>query len=185
MSALVRWEGRDVDIGEPWEDSWQPVAQGWMSQDQIGKARAMEAAKYGVSGNKRGPDAGGSVARASNLEAAARAGGWRTGKLRARDASGRAVREARPSGTDELRDMMAAKRAKVAGLAAMRERVGAEMAAAMDTGVRMNVALAQALGVEVPDRLRPEDEARDPGDEASSDTSSAAADESDSEGFEA
>ena len=68
MSALVRWEGRDVDIGEPWEDSWQPVAQGWMSQDQIGKARAMEAAKYGVSGNKRGPDAGGGVARASNLD---------------------------------------------------------------------------------------------------------------------
>ena len=53
------------------------------------------------------------------------------------------MREARSSGTDELRDMMAAKRAKVAGLAAMRERVGAEMAAAMDTGVRMNVALAQ------------------------------------------
>ena len=68
------------------------------------------------------------------LEVAAGAGGWCAGKLRARDASGRAVREARSSGTDELRDMMAAKRAKVAGLAAMRERVGAEMAAAMDTG---------------------------------------------------
>ena len=42
-------EGYDVGTGEPWDDSWQPVAQGWMSQDQIAKARAMEAAKYGVS----------------------------------------------------------------------------------------------------------------------------------------
>ena len=64
------------------------------------------------------------LARASNPEAAAGTGGWCAGKLRARDASGRAVREARSSGTDELREMMAAKRAKVADLAAMRERVG-------------------------------------------------------------
>ena len=92
VGAVVRWEGRDVDIGEPWEDSWQPVAQGWMSQDQIDKARAMEAAKYGVSGSKRGHGAGTSAARASGPEETADAGGWRAGKLRARDANGRAVR---------------------------------------------------------------------------------------------
>ena len=51
--------------------------------------------------------------------------------------------------TDELSALMAAKRAKTADLAAMRERVGVEMAAAMDTGVRVNAELAQALGVEV------------------------------------
>ena len=95
------------------------------------------------------------------------------------------MREARPSGTDELRDMMAAKRAKVAGLAAMRERVGVEMAAAMDTGVRVNVALAQALGVEVPDRLRSESETRDSGDGASSSTSGGTTDASDGEWFDA
>ena len=50
-------------------------------------------------------------------------------------------------------------------------------AEAMDTGVRVNVALAQALGVEVPERLRPEEGARGPDDEASC----CAADESDNE----
>ena len=98
------------------------------------------------------------------------------------------MREARPSGTDELRDMMAAKRAKVAGLAAMRERVGAEMAAAMDTGVRVNVALcasARCWILEVPDRLRSEGEARGSGDGASSSTSGVATDESGSEDFAA
>ena len=73
----------------------------------------------------------------------------------------------------------AAKRAKVASLAAMRERVGAEMAEAMDTGVRVNVALAQALGVEVPERLRPEEGTRGSDDE----TSSGASDESGNESF--
>ena len=82
-------------------------------------------------------------------------------------------------GADELRELMANKRAKVARLAAMRERVGAEMAEAMDTGVRVNVALAQALGVEVPERLRPEEGARGPDDEASS----CASDASDNESF--
>ena len=61
----------------------------------------------------------------------------------------------------------------------MRERVGAEMAEAMDTGVRVNVALAQALGVEVPERLRPEEGTRGSDDE----TSSGASDESGSESF--
>ena len=89
LSALVRWEGRDADTGEPWEDSWQPVAQGWMSQDQISKARAMEAAKYGVSGAKRGPSTDDGGARARDPGTAAVASGWRAGKLRARDASGR------------------------------------------------------------------------------------------------
>ena len=57
------------------------------------------------------------------------------------------------------------------------------MAEAMDTGVRVNVALAQALGVEVPERLRPEGETRGSGDEASSCASGTTTDESDSEGF--
>ena len=48
---------------------------------------------------------------------------------------------------------------------------------AMDTGVRVNVVLAQALGVEVPERLRPEEGTRGPDDEASS----CASDESDNE----
>ena len=67
------------------------------------------------------------------------AGGWRAGKLRARDASGRTAKKVESGGADELRELMATKRAKVARLAAMRERVGAEMAEAMDTGVRVNV----------------------------------------------
>ena len=47
------------------------------------------------------------------------------------------------------------------------------------TGVRVNIALAQALGVEVLERLRPEEGARGPDDEASS----CASDESDNESF--
>lgn len=61
---------------------------------------------------------------------------------------------------DELSALMAAKRAKAAELEAMRERVDKEMQAAMDTGVRVNPALAQALGVEVPARLQPVDHAQ-------------------------
>ena len=53
------------------------------------------------------------------------------------------------------------------------------MTEAMDTGVRVNVALAQALGVEVPERLRPEEGVGGSDDEMSS----GASDESDSEGF--
>ena len=117
-------------------------------------------------------------ARARDPGTAAVAGGWRAGKLRARDASGRTVKKAESSGADELHELMAAKRAKVARLAAMRERVGAEMAEAMDTGVRVNVALAQALGVEVPERIRPEEGVVGSDDEMSS----GASDESDSEG---
>ena len=178
LSALVKWEGCDAETGEPWEDSWQPVAQGWMSQDQINKARVMEAAKYGVSGAKRGPSADDGGARAHNPGAAAVAGGWRAGKLRARDVSGRTAKRMESGSADELRELLAVKRAKVARLAAMRERVGAEMAEAMDTGVRVNVALAQALGVEVPERLRPEEGVGGSDDEMSS----GASDESDSEG---
>ena len=100
------------------------------------------------------------------------------GKLRARDASGRTAKRVESGSADELRELLAVKRAKVARLAAMRERVGAEMAEAMDTGVRVNVALAQALGVEVPERLRPEEGVGGSDDEMSS----GASDESDSEG---
>ena len=187
MSALVRWEGHDVSTGEPWADSWQPVAQGWMSQDQIAKARAMEAAKYGISGSKRG--AGGRDGATCGVDpgGAASAVDWRKGKLRARDAGGRVVRVAASDGLDELSAMIASKRARAADLAAMRARVGAEMAAAMDTGVRVNAALAQALGVDVPARLRPEGDVGDASASAQdrdvSDASSEMTDESDSDGF--
>ena len=187
LSALVRWEGYDVSTGEPWEDSWQPVTQGWMSRDQIAKARAMEAAKYGISGSKRGAGGGDSVARATDSGGVAGAVDWRSGKLRARDAGGRVVRVAASDSLDELSAMIASTRAKAADLAAMRARVGAEMAAAMDTGVRVNAALAQALGVEVPARLRSEGEAGGTSADAPcsdmSDASSEVTDESDSEGF--
>ena len=184
----MQWEGYDVDTGEPWEDSWQPVAQGWMSQDQIAKARAMEAAKYGFSGSKRG--AGGRDGATCGVDpgGAVSAVDWRKGKLRARDAGGRVVRVAASDGLDELSAMIASKRAKAADLAAMRARVGAEMAAAMDTGVRVNAALAQALGVDVPARLRPEGDVGGASTSAQgrdmSDVSSEMTDESDSDGFD-
>ena len=57
----------------------------------------------------------------------------------------------------------------------------------MDTGVRVNAALAQALGVDVPARLRPEGDAGGtsasaPGSDQS-DASSEMTEESDSDGF--
>ena len=103
------------------------------------------------------------------------------------DAGGRVVRVAASDSLDELSAMIASKQARAADLAAMRARVGAEMAAAMDTGVRVNAALAQALGVDVPARLRSEGDAGGAGasaqDSDMSDASSEMADESNSDGF--
>ena len=48
-----------------------------MSQDQIGKARAMEAARYGVSGNKHGTLAAAWLARAISKRLPERAAGAR------------------------------------------------------------------------------------------------------------
>ena len=97
------------------------------------------------------------------------------------------MRVAASDGLDELSAMIASKRARAADLAAMRARVGAEMAAAMDTGVRVNAALAQALGVDVPARLRPEGDvggaSTSAQDRDMSDVSSEMTDESDSDGF--
>ena len=158
-----------------------------MSQDQIAKARAMEAAKYGISGSKRGAGGGGGATCVADPDGATGAVDWRKGKLRARDAGGRVVRVAASDGLDELSAMIASKRAKAADLAAMRARVGAEMAAAMDTGVRVNAALAQALGVDVPARLRSEGgvggASASAQDRDMSDASSEMTDESDSDGF--
>ena len=57
----------------------------------------------------------------------------------------------------------------------------------MDTGVRVNAVLAQALGVDVPARLRPEGDVGGASTSAQdgdmSDVSSGMTDESDSDGF--
>ena len=53
---------------------------------------------------------------------------------------------------DDLAQLVAARRRKEAETAAMKENVHAQMTAAMDTGVRVNHALAQMYGVAAPSR---------------------------------